>query len=119
MQAANTELIDKYLSGELSKEDEADDAAAAESADGVVLEPEQRRNHETGEMVAGGRRTARPGMACVRARPGARPAWEQVLGTDHAFALEGPAGSGKSTVVEHAVWHMRCATLAHAVSATT
>ncbi len=26
--------------------------------------------------------------------------WKNVLGTDHAFALHGPAGSGKSTVVE-------------------
>ena len=32
---------------------------------------------------------------------------ERIQGTDHAFVLTGPAGSGKSTVVEHVVWHMR------------
>ncbi len=112
MHAANAELIAKYLAGEL---DPADDDGGIgnqeQTAGGLSLDHEQTSVYkkimvQAQWSVEALQQRDAVWQAYLREEAGGGD-WDYVPGTDHAFALRGPAGSGKSTVVEHVIWKMR------------
>ena len=106
MLQANALLIDKFLAGELDKNRDGEVAAVYRAGENRVLAPDQMRI--TNEIVD----RVRAGM---EERASREDAWQDGHGGSHvsvfddharkrpAFAVLGPAGSGKSTAVQAAI----------------
>ena len=105
MLSANQSLTDKYLQGVLNKDDDVPDAWNPWAVEGepTLADDQQRYANEIIQNVEEGMALLQKRDERWRGEPKDNSPFEPAAPRRPAFAILGPAGSGKTILVQHAI----------------